>query len=126
MSELGQQLIAVVRRKVAEKPDYIYEQPVPERDTCLYVHDGKPSCLIGQALWEVGLIGADLETVDKRHNSDSITVLAQFLGIKGYLDEDELLWLRRVQQQQDDRKPWGRAVAVADDLAGLAEDLACL
>lgn len=112
MSDIGQRLIAIVRQKAAAAPDFVYNPPIEEKGTCVYVHDGKPSCLIGQALWGAGLIDASLE--DSAYNTETSSPL-----ISGYLSLidigiNELTWLRAVQYKQDTRATWADAVAYAD------------
>lgn len=111
MSDIGQRLITIVREKVAASPDYVYIPP-DGSGTCKYIHDGKPSCLIGQALWDACLISPSLE--DSPYNTETSSPL-----ISGHLalidvDIDELTWLRAVQYMQDSRKTWAEAVEYAD------------
>lgn len=105
MSELGQQLIQIVRDKASEAPDFIYRMP-PEHGTCMYVHNGQPSCLIGH-----GLAGAGIR-VPSRHNACTIGALVDFMELP--IDFDEVTWLRAAQSQQDRNRTWGDAVAYAD------------
>lgn len=109
MSVLGQQLISAVRAHAAEKPDHIYKSPYGH-GTCVYVYDGCPSCLIGQALWDLGLIDASFAGTAGNHVPFFSVV--DHLGL--VLDPDERKWLREVQYHQDARHSWGEAVAKAD------------
>jgi hypothetical protein len=121
MSAIGQQLIDIVRAKAAENPDFRYEPPGGAGTPCVYVHRGKPSCLIGHALWGVGLIDADFsrrqERTDKSRaillNAEGFDLVAPELGLE--LDREERMWLEQVQAEQDKEKPWGIAVKAADD-----------
>lgn len=114
MSELGQRLIQIVRQKAAENPDFVYQYPTG-RDTCVYVHLGKPSCLIGQALWEAGLIDASLE--DRSTNREVSDTLIQVLELP--LDQVEVSWLRSAQLKQDSTTySWAEAVTHADEVWG--------
>lgn len=122
MSELGQQLIAIVRRKAAENPDFVY---LPEgrivdgeefEHTCQYIHrDGSPGCLIGQALFEAGLIDASL--YERPDNSGAFFDLVDTFAWP--IDQREVDWLRRVQWYQDKRRPWGEAAQYADSKVAL-------
>lgn len=113
MSELGLKLIAETKRVAAENPDYIYKRD--HRDGgCHYVVDGKPSCLLGHALWNLGVIGADFT---KRFDSDGNNALDD-LGIEFLLEElrleldfEEINYLGQVQGRQDSGRPWGKAVS---------------
>jgi hypothetical protein len=115
MSVLGQQLIEIVRRKAAEQPDFVYGPPIAAggAPSCFYVQNGQPSCLIGQALFESGVIDASIENVS--HNVANVSGLAEILDLP--IDADELRWLSIVQHQQDARTPWDTAVAIADTRA---------
>lgn len=124
MSELGQQIIAKVREIAAEQPDFVYHEP-PGAVSCVYVHDGRPSCIIGQALWALGLIDATLEhdetpvlqpgTVYSPAKPNKVTSrdLFKHLGIE--VDTEEAKWLRAVQSFQDSQFCWLLAVERADD-----------
>lgn len=109
MSELGQKLIEIVRRKAAEQPDFVYTPPVAS--VCFYVHNGVPSCIIGHALWEAGSINPSIESGSG--NNLSIGVLYYELNLP--VEVEEVNWLRRVQAEQDNSKSWSAAVAYADD-----------
>ena len=116
MSELGEKLIAEVRRVAAVNPDYVYEEV-----SCAYVKDGKPSCLVGHALWNTGVIGPDSNLdapISKglygktRANYANFADLAPFLDLQ--LETCEITWLGDVQDAQDDGTPWDSSVRNAD------------
>ncbi len=110
MTVLGQHLISAVRARAAENPDYIYKSPFGH-GTCAYVHDGCPSCLIGQALWDLGLIDASFAGTSG--NYLPFFSVVDHLGL--VLDPEERKWLREVQYYQDtQRYSWGESVANAD------------
>src|SRR6185437_3695800 len=88
-------------RKVAEaNPDFVFE------GDCQYVQDGKPACLIGHALWNLGLIDADLES--RSYNDDGVDMIKQRLNID--IDDDEEIWLAEAQSAQNRRRPWGEDI----------------
>jgi hypothetical protein len=111
VSDIGEKLISIVRAKAEENPEFVYLPPGGDGTSCLYVHDGQPSCLIGQALWGAGCINAQFER-NWTHNTERIDGIALALGLE--LDPAEIEWLGRVQDSQDNQAPWGRAVAAAD------------
>lgn len=120
MSDIGQQLIENVRAKAAEDPDFRYQPPTPQ-GSCVYVYRGRPSCLIGHALWGAGLINRDfvrpevsVRGVVSRPNEEGFSDIVSFLGLE--LDPLERMWLESVQAHQDDERPWGEAVEAADDM----------
>lgn len=105
MSEFGQRLIEEVRKVAAENPDLDYKAP------CLYVKAGKPSCLIGQALWRLGVIDADFE--QDSSNVDGMRGVLDRLSLR--VDGSELEWLCDVQNAQDTWATWGGAIKYADE-----------
>lgn len=124
MSEIGQRLIEIVRAKAAENPDFIYEPPGGSGHSCVYVYRGEPSCLLGHALWEAGLIDEKFEhrleelnglTYPQPLNEEGFGDIASALNLD--LDAHERAWLENVQTHQDNERMWGTAPAVADDLA---------
>lgn len=112
MSLIGENLISLVRKYADKSPDYVYEPPGPGR-VCKYVSGGKPSCLIGRALWDAGLINESFEHND--NNRISIRNIYPKLGLA--LDWYEIEWLGEVQRAQDAQRPWGVAVSGADKRA---------
>lgn len=107
MTATGESIIKAVRSIAAERPSHAYAQA----DGCAYVLNGKPACLIGHALWNLGLLGPSIE--DLRWN---------IMGIDSLLDDkldipvgsEEMGWLSLVQEHQDMGLPWGEAVEMAD------------
>lgn len=106
MSSIGENLIRFVREKAAAHPEFIYDNS----SLCKYVAEGKPSCLIGHALWKAGLIGPYFERNDR--NKVAFGHIAMHLGLS--LDPAEMAWLRRVQFLQDSGNAWAAAVSGAD------------
>ena len=105
MSELGQKLIAEVRKVAAERPDYIYQSSGPA-DACWYMHNGEPSCIMGQAMYRLGAIGPSNPQsgrIENKNVSDALHIL----NIN--VDHPEADWLDEVQAAQDGRhlKPFG-------------------
>lgn len=104
MSELGEKLIGTVREVVAERPDFVYEPGAG----CVYVHNGQPSCLLGHALWRLGLITADLSPM-----TNGLGITAGIPGLES-LDQSELNWLDLAQGEQDLGSDWAHALVVAE------------
>jgi hypothetical protein len=129
MSVIGEQLISIVREKAAESPDYVYEKPLAtypaqgmfdgyQDNACVYVHDGCPSCLIGKALWDAGLIDASLEKTDANFTAMvPNSTISDTVKALNTLEVGEWNWLGHVQTFQDSLKPWGVAVEGADSEA---------
>lgn len=118
MSEIGQKLIAEVRKVAAEQPDHVYWPA-----NCQYMAKGQPSCIMGQALYRLGYLPSEVPIEDV-----AINVVLSRLGLT--VDGPERTWLIRVQNAQDgriqlasldpdssfrDRRlSWGQAVQYAD------------
>lgn len=120
MSEIGQKIIAGIRKLAEEQPDFRYHPP--DGDTCVYVHDGEGSCGVGRVLLDLGLITAELEHDRTRvggaaANEAGATDLLEHLNVP--LDLPEADWISRYQNQQDVEQPWGRAVQSADHWVAL-------
>lgn len=114
-------LVAAVREIAAESPNFVYTTPtVPDGSLyadCVYVHEGRGSCLLGQAALKVGLIDASIENTELNTATFSRLCidLASLSGIVA--DKDDLVdWLNNVQDYQDSAESWGFAVAEADAL----------
>ncbi|QAY06595.1 hypothetical protein SEA_COOKIES_65 [Mycobacterium phage Cookies] len=134
-TEIGQKIITKIREIAAEKPDFVYQAPVNDcADYCVYVHGGQPSCIVGQALWKLGIIGPSLETDRTRiedpepgctasegntPNQSGSHGLLKYLGLE--VSPEEGFWIRAVQQNQDCRFAWGESVHLADLAQGLAD-----
>ena len=105
-----QDIINEVRRLAADNPDYIYVSPGgSEYSSCVYIHDGKGSCIVGRALVNNGF---DPEKVSQHEGLTADEMLVA-LGIKEETDFEQV-WLDRVQTLQDSGTPWADAVEEAD------------
>lgn len=122
MSVIGQQIIEAVRAHAAAKSDFKYT-PIPfsgdpeDGSSCVYVAEGCPSCLIGQALWDTGLIDESIEGTDANMQPFSFYNTTLFPVIEN-LSNEEINWLNKVQRGQDSGYSWGYAVSQADALVG--------
>ncbi len=114
MSDVGQEIISSVRRHAAANPNFIYKN---DPNGCVYVHDGRPSCLIGWALWELGFIGSDIEAHELNvHAFPNLLVASDAPEAlqRIHLDQAEIAWLDHVQVEQDACASWGKAIDEAD------------
>lgn len=117
-SVLGQQLIESVRKQAAENPRRVYQGPLDEggNTECVYVASGEPSCIIGHALWQAGLVDAEFE--DDGKNGSGIDSLVSSWPPLEEVSDDEADWLLMVQDSQDAGMPWNVAVYEADEKVG--------
>lgn len=123
MSEIGQKLIAGVKAAAEERPDYVYERPKtpegkPKAASCMYVRDGQPSCIVGHAAFNLGLIDSGFEL--RPENTGGVSELLDTLGLE--VDREELYWLDEAQEQQDTGSRWDAAVANADTALATLDD----
>jgi len=111
-------MVERVRFHAAAHPNYVYVTlDHTDKDTCLYFdrfEDGTTACacLLGFALKDLGFTAEDLE----RHEGKDIPDVIADLGIEPDGDNyfNRVLWLEKVQVEQDNSRSWGQAVAVAD------------
>lgn len=102
------QVVEEVKRLAKEKPDFVYAIP-EDAETCLYVFNGKGSCIVGQALINLGILAEDIAEHEGQPASDVMEDL---------LDDPNSghnFWLDQVQSEQDGRVPWGKAVETATE-----------
>lgn len=120
MSVTGEQVVAEVRRVASGNPSFVYGEGL---GGCSYFGRGigDPTgqrCIVGQALHNLGV---DMSGVLEAENSlindgldSEIEVLIDEKVVAVDASPVEVLWLGRVQTNQDRGVPWGRAVAHAD------------
>lgn len=101
-------LWAEVKKVAAEQPDYVY----PEQ-YCRYQNDGKPSCIVGQALYRLGMPVSVLVEIDAAHGQGGISAYGlPYERPDLFVDDSasDLFALAEAQEAQDNRLPWGEAV----------------
>ena len=107
-------LWAEVKKVAAEQPDYVYERPA---DGCAYEVDGKPSCLVGHAMFRLGM---PLDLIRRCNSEGPIEyVLDEFCGEFEESGDDGRAYrtlLGLTQGAQDSGKPWGKAVSESERL----------
>lgn len=117
-------VLSTLRAVVAERPDHVYTRPVHmlpiigsdghKAADCLYVHtapddesDLTPGCLVGTVLHRLGV---PLEELAGNEGTGGFEVAADHGVSEG------LCWfLGAVQSRQDSGKPWGVALASAEE-----------
>ena len=114
MTEIGQSLIDAVRKAANDDPDFIYHKP-RGGELCYYVYGAKPSCIVGKAAWNLGLIDASFEKTSD--NTSGVSGLMERLAIDLEFDEQE--WLEEAQNAQDTGASWFAAVRRADRAVAL-------
>lgn len=92
--------------------DYVYPEshkrqfPNQDQATCVYVHEGKPSCLVGQILHRHGV---SLEELALRENIGGFSVTEATTETEDYVSS----FMSNMQWRQDEGWTWGEALAEA-------------
>jgi hypothetical protein len=118
MTFSAEDVVAQVRALAQEWPEHVYEPPAGPVDSgnrCSYLvgSDGH-GCIVGQALLRLGVNPDALSRVE---GQEAATAVSEVAHLDASNDWPELDWLNHVQEAQDERKPWGVAVAAADEQA---------
>ena len=71
---------------------------------CVYVHDGKPSCLVGQILHRYGVSTTEL-ALNEFRSAHNVTY-----DLVPGTSPEVLKFLEEIQGEQDEKKTWGEAV----------------
>ena len=100
-------IIQEIRRVAGENPERVYGGMI-----CKYVVGSQPSCLVGHALMNLGLIDASIVSTDK--NESGFRAFEDEKWFKK-LSDDEIYWICSAQAEQDAETPWGVAVKAADE-----------
>lgn len=96
---------AEVEKVAGENPDFIYDA---SETGCKYVKDSNPSCLVGQALFRLGVPIDLLKMYDGFADSGAGTVLYEDLYERD--DPDAVGKCAVAQNEQDSGASWGTAV----------------
>lgn len=111
----AEQAITALREVVAGNEDYVYQPPVGSM--CVYVHDGKPSCLVAQVLSKLGVGIDDLGRLDHKstdHFDSPVPVTAYRLSDHMPIEDRASGILGYAQSRQDLGETWGEALAAAE------------
>lgn len=109
----GATALRLLREVVAERPDYVYKPP-QDMGVCVYVADGKPSCIVGHVLSRAGC------TSDQLHSLDMIGAIdATWLDVDWLELTDEAIRILGTAQgvQDGQSEPWSRALFAAEHKA---------
>ena len=96
----------MLRTVVAENPDFIYEPPGGPDESCKYVHDDAPSCLVGHVMSRLGL---PLDILSAREGVSPVQI-GGALGISARAADA----LTAAQDWQDQGETWSDARAAAE------------
>jgi len=87
--------------------------------TCVNVHDGKPACMVGLALWRFGEENGLPEGFMLNYTGGTAISLRDRLKGDGLIDMSKgaTLILRMAQTKQDAGSTWGEAYEAASNLS---------
>jgi hypothetical protein len=109
----GPTALRLLREVVAERPDYVYEEPDPDVGGCVYVWRGKLSCLIAHVLARAGWTVKQIAALDR---VGSVANLAENGFTVG--DAYAVAILDAAQSVQDaGYRTWAEALAAAEEKA---------
>jgi hypothetical protein len=107
-----------------QNPHFIYEAPGDDEfPDCVYAHDGKGSCLFGQAIIDLDVVPADY-FFDREGRATSLRIsellfhLSNEGMIEGDFTEDFAYEVNLAQSQQDFGETWADAVASLREYVG--------
>lgn len=114
----GEQIAQAIRDIAAERPDHVYvkgERTDGITAPCLYVRNGGPDCIVGQALWRLGVIDASLEGTPS-NNQTAAGILGDLVRkeVVAPITNHTLDWIMEVQMRQDKLRPWGECISSAN------------
>lgn len=105
-------LVGEIRRLAGENPDYVYPDAY-----CRYVKEGEGSCLVGQALINLGVpVNWFLDHSSDYNDLRNAGTFSEIRDLVPGLKVSDLVtdWVDTAQSSQDDQTPWAEAVEGAD------------
>ena len=108
-------VVEVTKQVVAEHGmEHVYEKPMVNRlggemAMCLYVHNGRPSCLVGHVLHRLG-VPLDVLAQGDDQSQDASSMCYEVLYNTDFADEMIASFLSTVQATQDAGYTWGYAL----------------
>ena len=115
------ELWAEVQKIAAERPDHVYEPPYGS--DCVYMHNGEPSCIVGQGFARLGLAPERFDDIEENSVEG---IFEDEWGLFSELvesdDPDAVSCMEVAQARQDAGKPWGEAVFGLGNVPALRRD----
>jgi hypothetical protein len=102
-------------RALAEKAvsvkggDYIYDEDAEDGE-CSYIIDGRPSCIVGHILVDLGYSPEQIHEFEGHSAVSAIDALEENSSLPIEFSIDAKSYLERVQDRQDMKVPWGEAI----------------
>lgn len=97
-----------ITRLAKANPDFRYltANNMELTESCLYVKDGQASCIVGQALHNLGVPLEEFEEHEQLQGSTTIKKILGMDDIQLEFHRKELEWIDDVQESQDANVPW--------------------
>lgn len=110
------QAIATLRELAQGNEDFVYTK---HDRACLYVHDGQPDCLVGQALHKLGV---PLDALERIQDGDAFetTAIDVVTDDAFELTDGAVRVFKAAQAEQDNRQRWADALRAAEAWYGQA------
>lgn len=110
-----------ITRLAVLKPDFKYfdANNLEAWETCSYVDDvtGEGSCIVGQALMNLGVSAEDLSPYEGLGADQVIKELLNLSEEDKIFNGRTITWIREVQLQQDVNHSWALSVHIANEAA---------
>lgn len=107
-----------------QNPDFVYEVPKTDNPDynpygdCLYVHEGKGSCLFGQAIMDLGIVDAEYLSKNAGWRIGELIYQMAHNGLVEPGSDALHSAMTRAQMEQDAFKPWADAIAPLREYVG--------
>lgn len=111
----GAKALSLLEQVVEGDEDFTYESP--NGAFGIYMHDGEPSCMIGQAFHLAGVSIETLGWMDKEIRGLGVRDPGKFEEKDISLTPEAYQIFSVAQNQQDLRLPWGEALDAAREVA---------
>lgn len=109
----GPEALRLLREVVGERPDFVYAPPVGSNETCMYVWQGQPSCVVAHVLVRAGY---DIDTIANLDPWGLIDSARSHVRAVRVNDEAAQI-LTVAQTTQDNSAAWSEALDAAENRA---------
>lgn len=110
----AERALELLRNRIRGNEDFVYPYA---RETCVYVMNDCPSCLIGQVLANAGVNVKDLKAMDSVSADTDIQSLyeTKVLPENLIISEEAVDIFRIAQTAQDQGQTWGQVLIAVED-----------
>ena len=108
----GATALRLLREVVAERPDYVYEEPDGDGQGCVYVWQGTLSCIVAHVLARAGWTVQQIAELDMGGSVKNLAINGFTIG-----SASSVVILDAAQSVQDTGDTWAEALAAAEEKA---------